>query len=64
MTDAAENRRPSKILVVDDNVQNLELLVENTSELSTTFRPPPPSTASRPSKWSGMSGLTLSCLIS
>ena len=28
MTDATENRRPSKILVVDDNSQNLELLVE------------------------------------
>ncbi|MDY7009638.1 MAG: response regulator [Planctomycetota bacterium] len=28
MTDATENRQPSKILVVDDNTQNLELLVE------------------------------------
>ncbi|MCD4699661.1 MAG: response regulator [Phycisphaerae bacterium] len=28
MTDATENRQPSKILVVDDNSQNLELLVE------------------------------------
>ncbi len=28
MTDATENRKPSKILVVDDNSQNLELLVE------------------------------------
>ncbi len=28
MIDATENRRPSKILVVDDNSQNLELLVE------------------------------------
>lgn len=27
-TDATENRQPSKILVVDDNTQNLELLVE------------------------------------